>query len=500
MSDNAPLERAGLANAETLLLAIGAFGLYVAFGQAALHGTDWRWLVLWLDEPGAVHPQHPGYLPAARAVRWLLQPLELDVHAALLVFSALGAAIAVAGVHQATLGLARDRAFARTAALLAIFTPALFHFGTVVELHAPFAGVMAFAVSSAVRWAHSGSPGAAVRTGVLVAVATLMHATGQLLVPTIAIAVWWARRDRGFWRGLESAALFAVTHALVWGGIFAAMRLLGHLPAAVAGFAAVPDDPAAPQQPLAYLVRWLRDMNLFAQLPPTALVEWLLPFAPLSLVAFVAWRRPDLRAWLALFSAALASYLIVTVALVHAATDERGAYLLPLLLPAAWLALLAVPRRGWPLLVVLALAAGFLFRGEPGRLPPDRAFGRAALVMAQQQPTVFFVADFPEMDGAFLANVRLELLVARKEYDELRAAQRATAGFEPNAEQIVGWLSLLAMQQQQKGARLVITDRAVLWLTARVPSFAAAWPQFVKQAKAERLPATAGIDGVVVAR
>lgn len=181
---NRPLRAPG----EALLWFFVAFGLYVVLRQDALHGTDWRWLVLWLDEPGAVHPQHPGYLPFGRAVRWLLQPFGLDVYGALAVGSALGAALAVAFVFQATLALWADRVLARTAAALLLFTPSLFHFGTVVELHAPFAGAMAIAVSSAVRWGQSGSPGSAVRTGFLVGLATLLHATGHLLVPEIGRA------------------------------------------------------------------------------------------------------------------------------------------------------------------------------------------------------------------------------------------------------------------------------------------------------------------------
>lgn len=498
MAERAPMDRSGWVAGESLLLAGLSFVAYVLLRQEALHGTDWRWLVLWLDEPGAVHPQHPGYLPIARAVRWLLQPLGLDVYTALCVYSALGTSLAVAAVHQASYALQGDRAFARAAALLVLWVPALFHFGTVVELHGPFAGVMAMAVLCAVFQARSGSPATAVCAGAFSGVAALMHATGQLLVPAIGLSVWWAGRARGFWRGLNGALLFVATHALVFGGAFLAMRLLGHLPASVAGFAGVPDDPAAPNNPLAYLARWWRDVDLVAQVAPTVLVEWLVPYAPLSVVAFLAFRVRALRVWAAGFAVAVAAYLLVTVALVHAVTDERGAYLLPLAVPAAWLSLLALPRRLWPWLVLLTIGCGFAFRGEPGRLPPDRAFGRAADRLAKVHRTTFFVADFPEMDGAFVENASLDLLVARKEYDELRATQRQTATFEPTPEQVVAWLSLLALQQRQKGAEFVITARAVQWLEERVPAFAAAWPRFVQQVQATPLPADAGFAGYLV--
>lgn len=127
-------------------------------------------------------------------------------------------------------------------------------------------------------------------------------------------------------------------------------------------------------------------------------------------------------------------------------------YLLPLAVPAAWLSLLALPRRLWPWLVLLTIGCGFAFRGEPGQLAPI-VFGRAADRLAKVHRTTFFVADFPEMDGAFVENASLDLLVARKEYDELRATQRQTATFEPTPEQVVAWLSLLGASSNGRRAR-----------------------------------------------
>jgi hypothetical protein len=63
---------------------------------------------------------------------------------------------------------------------------------------------------------------------------------------------------------------------------------------------------------------------------------------------------------------------------------------------------------------------------------------------------------------------------------------------------VVAWLSLLALQQRQKGAEFVITARAVQWLEERVPAFAAAWPRFVQQVQATPLPAAAGFAGYLV--
>ena len=80
-----------------------------------------------------------------------------------------------------------------------------------------------------------------------------------------------------------------------------------------------------------------------------------------------------------------------------------------------------------------------------------------------------------------------------KEYDELRAG-----GFDPTAEQVSGWLTLLVAQARARQARFVVTDRAVQWLSERVPAFAAGFEQFRTALDARRLPADAGIDGFVV--
>lgn len=488
---------AGRCILDSLVLGVAALVVYFGMPQHALHGTDWRWLVLWLDEPGAVHPQHPGYLPLAKGLRWLLTPCGFDTHGVLSALSALGGACAVLGAHRAALALAGDRWFAAAAALLVLWTPAVFHFSTVVELHAPFAGAMAFAVLFGVHWARTGAPGQAVRTGVLTGVATLLHATGQLLVPGIALGVLWARRGHGFWRWLNGALLCAGTHACVFGGTFAAMRLTGHLPTAVEGFATVPDDPGAPNTPLAYLLRSFAFLRP-EYLGPTLCSEWLLPFAPLSLLVLLAARRPGRRAPLALFLSLFVVYLLVALVLVHGATDERGAYLIPLAWPAAWFALDALPRRAWPALLLATAAAGFLCRGEPGRRPPDLAFGRAAVALAHRQPVQFFVADFPELDGIWLVDPRIDPRVARKEFDDLRA-NPALRGIEQQPAAVAAWLSgVILANARGRGARLVVTDEAVRWLQERLPAFGEGFAAFTAANGAQRLDPATGIAGIVV--
>ncbi len=477
----------------TWLWGVGAVLLHLSLAQDALHGTDWRWLVLWLDEPGAVHPHHPGYLPLAALLRWLLSPLALDTPTLLRVFSAVGGGIAIAGLHRAAWWWRRDARFAHMAAAMATVTPALLHFATVIELHAPFAAAMAFATVAAVRWLREVGVRRAATTGALTGAATLLHATGHLLAPAIAVGlVWWRRAEGRRWPGGE-LGLFAAVHGAVWCAGFLALRASGHAPAALAGATAAPGDPVGATNPLDYLLREAADGGLLRQLGPTALSEWIEPFAPWSLVVLAALGVRRLRPAALLLSLLVGGYLLVAVGLVHAITDERGAYLLPLAFPAIVLSLELAPRRAWPVLAAVALTCGLWLRGEPGRLPPDRAFGRAAAAYAASGATVFFVADWPEMDGAHLADARLELRVARKEFADLVAA-----GLRPDAAQIAGWLQLVAMECRTAGARLVVTRAAVQWLDSRLPGFAAAWQTFAESAAARPLDVATGLDGYVV--
>lgn len=472
--------------AEPVGFAVAAAVLYLLTWQDALHGTDWRWFVLWLDEAGAVHPQHPGYLVAAHAARWLLAPFGPDTYGVLRVLSIVGGGVAVAGFHRGALELSGEPGVARALAAVAMFSPALWHHATVVELHAPFVAVVAWAVAPAVRLARRGGLRDAVLAGALTGLATLMHATGHLCVLLVAGAVIAAGRGRGWRRLAACLGAFAAVHGAVWAVMFALVRATGNLPVSV--------GESEPKNPMDYLVAWWEEMDFFAQVGPTVVDEWLEPYAPLSVLVVAALFVPRCRGAAGLLLIALCGYLVVTVALVHAWTDERGAYLLPLLFPAAAIVLRLGARRSWHAAVLAAtIASGALFRGEPGRSPPDLEFGAAAVALAQARDTVFFVADFPEMDGAFRMDPRLDLVLARKEHDELRAG-----GFEPTAEQIGGWLTLLLAQARDRQKRFVITDRAVSWLAERVPAFAAGFELFRTRSGARRLPAAAGIDGYVI--
>lgn len=472
--------------------------LYHLTWQSTLHGTDWRWFVLLLEEPGAIHLQHPGYFVSAHALWSALQPFGFDGQSVLQTMSILGGALFVGGIHRLALAISGRRGFAACGALLGMVSPAMWHHATVIELHAAFAGVMVWALLSAVRWNQTGRMRDAVLTGVLSGLATTMHGTGHLLLALVVGAIAWHSHHRGIGRVLRQSGAYVVAHMAVWGALFSLIRATGQARKASAN-AIADNDTLGATDPFDYILRSLDSIDLTQQAWPTLLHEWIQPYAPFSVLLVGALFVGRTRIPALAIHIVVAAYLAITMILVQAWTDERGAYLLPLLAPGILLALHLIRPSLWPLLLLLTLTCGVLFRGEPDRQVPDHDFGRAAAAMAEAHPTVFFVADLPEMDGAFRADPRLDLLVARQAYDDLLAAQGHNPNFDPSPDQIAAWLLLLTSRAREQHNSFVITDAAIEWLSARVPGFDQGFARFAQGFPTHRFTGRHDIRGWQVA-
>ena len=468
--------------------------LYHLTWQSTLHGTDWRWFVLLLEEPGAIHLQHPGYFVSAHGLWSALQPFGFDGQSALQTMSILGGALFVGGIHRLALAINGRRGFAACSALLGMVSPALWHHATVIELHAAFAGVMVWTLLAAVCWSQTGRMRNAVLTGALSGLATTMHGTGHLLLVLVVGAIVWQSHHRGIGRALRQSGAYVAAHMAVWGALFALIRATGNAPTASTN-AVADNDTLGATDPFDYILRSLDSIDLTQQAWPTLLHEWVQPYAPFSFLLVGALFIGRTRIPALAIHLVVAAYLGITMTLVQAWTDERGAYLLPLLAPGILLALHMLRPFLWPLLLLLTMACGVLFRGEPERQAPDHDFGRAAAAMAEARPTVFFVADLPEMDGAFSANPRLDLLVARQAYDALLAAQGHDPDFEPSPDQIAAWLLLLTSGARDPHSSFVITDTAIEWLSVRVPGFDRGFARFAEGFPTQRLTGRHDIRG-----
>ncbi|MFM1872607.1 MAG: hypothetical protein RL398_2029, partial [Planctomycetota bacterium] len=212
---SAPSERSALRT--TVGIGVLAGVVYLLTGQLSLHGTDWRYLVLWTEQPGYTHPQHPGYLALAKLAAWLGGAVGATTVQALAALSALGGGIAVALVHRLAWEWRRDAKLARVAAALALWSPGWWHHATVIEMHAPFVAVATAAAIAGLRWWRGGY-GAAAATGAWTGLATWVHATGHFWSAALAVGVWWlGGRSR---RRVGEVAIAAAVHFAVWGGLF----------------------------------------------------------------------------------------------------------------------------------------------------------------------------------------------------------------------------------------------------------------------------------------
>ena len=84
---------------------------------------------------------------------------------------------------------------------------------------------------AAIRWVCGRAATLALVCGVLTGAATLMHATGHLLVPVVAAAVAWRRR--GWLWSILTIVAFGLVHAVTWAGLFLGIRATGNLPESV---------------------------------------------------------------------------------------------------------------------------------------------------------------------------------------------------------------------------------------------------------------------------
>lgn len=461
----------------TAALSVGAAFAYGLLQRRQAHGSDIFTLARWLDEPGFVHPHHPLYLPVAKLLLALLAPLGLDRMTGFGLYSALGAAVGIAALHRATLALRSDPGMAIWLSLLAGAVPAVHYFATIGELHAPFFGMAALGWWAACAWARRPGLGAAVRCGAIAGLAALFHATGAVLGPWFAGAFGWRQRHRGLRQNATEMLACGAASAAVWACGFFGLRAHGHAPTG---------------QPIEHIAERFDLWVTVAAWPRTALVDWLLPFAPCSLLALTAFGRGR-AAPAALLHLAVAAHVTFTACLLRGGGHEFGAYDLPLVFPAAVLALDAVPRRGWPLLFPLAIAATVLHRAAYPRLTPDLALGRAAVAAAAESPTVFLVGDEAQTQGIRWFDPHAELIEAWVFQVQLGSAASA---FTP--EQVAGWLAFQQQQARAGGRRLFVTDLARRNLTEWLPGFAAGWQRFAATAQLKPAPPQSGLSGVFV--
>jgi hypothetical protein len=395
MPDTAPSARPPLRDG--LGLAAAALAIYALFGQSRFYLFDAETFYMLVARGQLEHPNHPLYLPACAGLAALLEPLGISLFRAMTLASALGTAVWVFTVHRAaaTLGLARGPA--QGAALLCATAPSVVFFATVIEVHGVFLAFAGLAFVAAARVARDPRPGRILVLGLATGLAATAHASGHLL--PIAVGLW----------------LCAEVPALRVPPTLAKAALLGasaHVLGRIGSGALVGGGDLAAT--LDYVGAQAGRFRL-SQLPRTLWYEWLLPFAPVSLVALAALAGGPQRRVARALHAALVPYLAVAALMLGLAIVEHGAYLQPLLFVAAVLTVRVLPGPAVAAAAVLGLGLGLAQVRAHDRPEADALRPAEVLALRGTGEAVFVMADEAEARPVLLAApdlavVRLELL------------------------------------------------------------------------------------------
>lgn len=300
------------------------------------------------------------HLALGALLRWL-GPQGIHAHAIGLALSIGGTSLGLALLCRAALllGASRGASVLLTAAVGS--SPAVLFFATTVEVHGFFFAWIGASALATVWAARAPQPARLAVLGLVTGSAYFAHATGHLL-PLLALVLLAAHaRTRGEHSRLRALARLALP--LLLAHVASVSLLTFGLRAAGIEF-----DPGAGW---AYLELCARRHGAQPELFPTVIWnEWLRAHAPWSFAALGAFGARALRPYTLALHLALAAYLALCF-LMLATLDERGAYTLPLALPAVALGLLHAPR--WlGLAAVLASATLALARirthDEPERL------------------------------------------------------------------------------------------------------------------------------------
>lgn len=376
-----------------LIAAVAYFGLrqHTTYGDGSgilLHNAQ--------SEP------FPGYHPLCLVLLRLchlgLAPLHVSLHDAGLLLGATGAGAGVALSHAASRALGMSRECALRVAAQVATCPALVFFATVVELHAPFFAFAGLSFVATARAIDRPTLVSGVVLGLATGAAYLAHATAAVLPAALALVAAGELRQRrragelAAGQGLPRSLLrlgfgIALAHgALMLFGLDL-LRALGLPigPTGAAQFAAQQLGIDTPRHAAALVVQ-----------------EWLVPFLPLSVVSVVALAVPASR-WLA--AAVLLCtllYLVLAYAILGGIWNERGAYLLPLAWPLAWLGVRAVPARvGW-LSVPVGLGVALVLIDAHDDPQRSLAYVEGVRAAAGDREPLLLIGDSSDIEALFV--------------------------------------------------------------------------------------------------
>ncbi|MCA8972121.1 MAG: phospholipid carrier-dependent glycosyltransferase, partial [Planctomycetes bacterium] len=454
---------------DAAILALGSLLLYAMLGEWTWYKIDGQITILRLAEGG---PGHPRHLLADEILRLFLawiRPLGLSTYAGVRLFSAVTAAAAGFVVHRCTarLGVSRARCAVAQAAFAA--TPSLVFYASIVEFHAPLLFFASLAFYATTRLGSSnrhgvGSALLAASSGVLSGFAYLQHASGQflpaLLVPWLVVLLRDGGRTSGrdLRKQLEPTSISARPWlpSIVLPAVLVAFHfaITKGVPFAIRHYDLLPRfAPLAPTDASAFgYVAWHFESLTLAEfrfVPITLTLEWIVPFLPLSVLAWFSGPRKPRGARRAL-AIALVPYLGISFLLMRH-ENEFGAYTMPCVLLATVLAAWSCPPR---LLVIATLVTLFastvhvrLHDAQSSGLQLARSLESRNL----ESRIVLLVAGETERDDALMA-------LPNRDFAQYLWLEPLQDGVTP--ELLRSWL----VDQEKHERRVLATARTVTWL------------------------------------
>ncbi len=367
---------------EALAAGVLALLVYLTLGQQTLYGDAMTFLRM-LREGATQYERHVLYLPALHAWQGLLAPLGATVYQSALLASQVGAALGVAFVFAAARGHGLPRGCAWFTAGAFATCPGPLFFGTVVELHGPFMATVGLAWLLGALLLRRPTVWSALALAVGTTAATGMHSSGALLpAPILGALLWnaWPQKTAAsFARRVGVAVLAGVAHgalvlALTGGvGQFAFVRKMAPVSIGM-------------ESHLLEVVTW----------------EWVWPFLPFS-VLFVlglraaAWRPLTVVVLLSVLLYLLPSYLVLAM------WREYGAYLIPLVFPAAAIAVSVLPRGASALALAVAGTVAVMHVIDHDRPERPREYAAGARELAGGRVLRVLGGDETDIEAGFVS-------------------------------------------------------------------------------------------------
>ena len=341
---------------ESLCFGLVCFLLYWFLQQQILYG-DGSFTLVSRAAGALVHENHLlNHLLVAIGQR-IARPFCADVFGEMSFAMRLFVASGVVVAHRTAIAFGWERARRAAYTLMIGGSGVAVFYGTAIELQGAFFPFAALAFHALVHCGRRPNVQRALLLGAATALATLVHATGHLL---FSIVVPWLLLGCG--GELVPAPRKRLLAVVVAGTCHAAIVL-----AAIGVIALYSGRSSFASQ--ASVIARFADLSI-AWLPFSLVREWLLPFLPGSLLVLATlFSAPTRRVGLAA-AIAFVPYQTFTL-LVLRDFDERGAYDLPLVFPAALCAVLVLPRILLWLAVLTAVASGVALNREYARTLPD---------------------------------------------------------------------------------------------------------------------------------